>query len=141
MEVPTTGTFDKQLILDDGQPELAYRIKSFKIFPQVYEGQAFQWPDAWGYLATELGGPSRILASDPRQLAWACYDNTSGSGMQADDPFELVDPVVFVRELWIKMWVMPNTAGAADYNYYIEIERVPLSEIEALVQLATEVRP
>jgi len=135
---PTTGTFNKQLIADDGQPNIGYRIISFKIVPQTYEGQAVQWSDAIGFLTTSLSGLSRIQFSDPHQLAWAMFDNTTGSGIESDPSFELVDPQVFVRELWLRAWMAPNTANAADYNYWIELERIHLTDIEALVFLATE---
>jgi len=136
---PTSGTLNLLLIDDDGQPNIGYRIHQFKIFPQTYEGQAVQWPDAMGFLTTDLHGTSRMLLSDPSQLAWAMFDNTTGSGIESDPSFELIDPQVFVRELWMRAWVAPNTANASDYNWFIELERIHLTDIEALVELATEV--
>jgi hypothetical protein len=141
MDLPNVGTFDAMLIVDDGVPTFGYRIKSFKLVPQSYEGQAVMHSDAMGYLSTNDPslGISRFLFSDPAQMAWAMFDNTTGSGMESDPSFMLIDPAVFVRELHLRCWGMPNTASGSAYNYFIEIQRVTLTDIEALVHLATEV--
>lgn len=141
VHLPTTGTYDQQLIADDGVPSFGFRILRFKIVPQTHEGQSVQYPDAIALLATNPPSltQDRIFLADPAQMAWAMFDNTSGSGIESDPSFELIDDSVFVRELWLKAWNMPNTANASDYNYFIEIQRVRLSDIEALVHLATEV--
>ena len=138
---PTTGTANLNLIADDGVPTFGFRILRFKIFPQTHEGQSTQYPDCMGYLSTNPPslGQDRLFLADPAQMAWAMFDNTSGSGIESDPSFELIDDSVFVRELWLKGWVMPNTANSGQYNYFIEIQRVSLTDTEALVHLATEV--
>ena len=137
--MPIVGTYNEHLIVDDGIPQFGYRVKSFKIVPQSYEGQAVMFPDALAFLTTSLDTTSRFMFDEPAQIAWAMFDNTSGSGIESDPSFMLIDDQVFVRDLYFRGWVAPASAGTADYNYFIEIERVKLSDIEALVYLATEV--
>lgn len=136
---PINGTWDQQLIVDDGLTNFGYRIKQFKLVPQTYEGQATFYADVLGFLTLDPVGLSRFIFSDSDQIAWAMFDVTSGSGVESDPSFELIDPVVFVRELWLRAWSSPASAGTGRYNYFIELERVTLTDIEALVHLATEV--
>lgn len=133
------------LIQDDHRFNHGFRVKKFVISIQNLHSSSVGSRDMYAVLAThEEALTSSALATviewnwdDKRQVAWASTNVIGDS--YAEQVFELVDPThVVVRDLWIGLTAA--TATSTDvFNYYIELERIDLSDNEAVMAIVQEV--
>jgi hypothetical protein len=132
------------LIQNDQRFNHGFRIKRFVISPTNLHSSSIGSRDIYGVLGTH---PESLEASpgstvvewrwrDRRQVAWAST-NTIGDSV-TEGVFELVDPThVIVRDLYIGITAGTAT-GTDEFNYYIELEEIPLSDNEAVMAIIQE---
>ena len=115
----------ERVIVDDGVFTDGCRVTAFRVFPTAATGD-----DAQGLLALDedalTGGWD---ASDNRQIGWSFFFiGTNGGNIGAF----IADNHVVVRDLFVQ-----NFSGVA-MNYIIDVERVSLSDDQAILALIQE---
>jgi hypothetical protein len=134
------------LVVDDGNFNDAWRVTKFYIsIPAVHDPSLGSF-DSCAVLAThENAIPNPSLSTvihwdwaDRRQFAWTSIelngDTTIGAWSEG-----VIDPQhIIVRDLWIGITAAFATS-TRDFNYMIELERVTLSDNQAVMALVQEV--
>jgi len=131
------------LLADGGQEEinlerqnvnLAYRIVKFTGFPHTpgvgdYESTLMVWREEQSSISTTAATTD---FSDP-DLLGAYFDHgfTSGASTSSTTNEVVFDNVLFSRNIYV---THTNTTGSGSYNYYIELEEVPVGA-STLMQL------
>ena len=131
------------LIVDDGNYNSAWRVTKFVICPVDVTNSSVSARDCAASLATHeeaLQGYTPTVInwtfSDRRQFAWVAstWDGDTTIGEQ----FNLVDPQhVIVRDMYIALSAA-NAFSATEFNYFIELERVTLSDDQAIMAIIQE---
>ena len=131
------------LIVDDGQFTNAWRVTRFVVTTQDLGSTQAGARDCFGVLTTHpaaipepTGNNVWWTWEDRRQFAWAAMSMDGDS--QVDNRFELVDPShVIVRDMYVA--ISAQTAFSSTmFNYYIEVERVELTETQAVMAIIQE---
>jgi hypothetical protein len=120
----------KRLIVDDGRLNHGYKVVNFVVSgaPNLSAGEVY------ATLGLDDDTPLTWNWGDNRQIAWASTNNAAGSGLNA--PYSVVDPDhVVIQDLFIQ-----GNGGATDatINYLIELERVSLTDDQAIITLIKE---
>lgn len=125
-----------RLILDDGLHNQGYRIKDFKILPNLFHGQTV-FAGAVGMLSTNPLGVAWDLEK-PEQLAWTTFDDHGYAHWE--DVQSLTDPtVVFNRDLYLHVWNARQSDSATYHmSVYVLLEEVELTDNQAVLILANE---
>jgi len=137
-----SGGGAKHLVVDDGNFNNAWRITKFVVSYYDPTTSAAANRDSIGVLATHPealnDGLTHVLWNwdDRRQVAWAGMDFQGDTSVGRT--FELIDPQhVIVRDLYIGISASFETS-AVFYNYFIELERVTLSDNQAVMAIIQE---
>ena len=123
-----------EMILERQNVNLAYRIIKFQGFPNTpgvgdYESTLEIWREKQTSIAT--GAPFTVDFKDV-DLLGALYESSSGSTSYSASPLIVIfDNTLFSRNIYV---THTNTTDALSYNYYIEIEEVPVTA-STLMQL------
>ena len=121
---------DRQLVVDDGNFNHAYKVVEFQAFPTAPTGGAQICPVILG-LDYDLG--SDFDASDNRQIGWS-ISNFDSAGVFSFFSPSVIDPDhVVVRDLYIK-----NTGNLDSVNFLIVLETMNITDDEAILQLIKE---
>lgn len=132
-----------QIIQDDGNLNDAWRVTKFMVsylYPNQNTPAAF---DCTGVLATSPDAfgnnfPTQVewVWEDRRQIAWAGFEINASSSV--GNWQGLIDPThIIQRDLYVA--IDPATAFSTSFfNYYVELERVSLDEVQALMALISE---
>jgi len=100
--------------------------------------------DCVGVLATHADAVVSKLSSsrigfnweDRRQVAWTSTNHIGDSNIDFDAA--LIDPThVVVRDLYVAISAQAAT-GSTNWNYYIELEEVPLTDNQAVLAIVQE---
>lgn len=111
----------EKITLFDGRFDTGYRVIEFKMFTaDPSQSNA----DGWGTLATEEDSATALWdASNNAQIGWTGFHTTTfGSGYE---PHIVIDKETTIIE---DLYVYGNSAGGHDLNYYIELEKVSISD-------------
>lgn len=120
------GLETKQIVVDDGNINRAYKVKEFRVFPTSVAGSR----DVEATLALDYDAGASWNASDNRQIGWAAMTTTNTTRIME---FSIIDPDhVVVRDLYVKT----NTADPG--NYLIVLEAISISDDEAVLQILKE---
>lgn len=133
------------LIVDDGNFNDAWRVTKFYVsVPAVHDSSLGSF-DCVGVLATQSEAvlnpviPTVIIWNwdDRRQFAWTSIelngDTTIGAWSEG-----VIDPQhIVVRDLWIGITAQTATS-TREFNYMIELERVKLSDDQAILAILQE---
>jgi hypothetical protein len=118
----------KQLVVDDGRLNHAYKVKEFSVW---VEGSGAE--GVYAVLGLQYDMVPGGDASDNRQIAWAGNAWSTGSGLTATS-FSVIDPDhVVVQDLYIRR---ENPIDAC--NYLIVLEPTMLTDDQAILQLIKE---
>lgn len=123
---PATGdTGTERIIVDDGVFTDGWRVVGFDCFPTNGTGL-----DVQGLLALDEDGMTGGWdASDNRQIAWSfMFIGTNGGEARS----WIVPDHVVIRDLYIQNF------SADPMNYLIRVERINLSEDQAILALLQE---
>ena len=122
----------KRLVVDDGMLTRGMRIRKF-----IVAGDPnFSGDDVYAVLGFQGTFPNIWDWSDNNQVAWASTNTQGQAGVNA--PFSLIDQdATVVRDLFIVGQVGAG-GGSSNFNYYIELELVDLTEDESILQLIKE---
>ena len=122
----------KRLVVDDGMLTRGMRIRRFVVAPDLQAAGN----DCIATLGFQGSFPTIWDWSDNNQIAWA---GMLGTGVASPNvPFELVDrDATIVRDLFIIGQVL-SSGGNDEFNYYIELELVDITEDESILQLIKE---
>jgi hypothetical protein len=132
------------LIQNDQRFNHGFRIKRFVISQTNLHSSSIGSREIYGVLGTH---PEALEASpgstvcewrwtDRRQVAWAATEAVGDSAPKQN--FELVDPThIIVRDLYIGITAATAT-GTDEFNYYIELEELSLSDNEAVMAIIQE---
>jgi len=132
------------LIQNDQRFNHGFRIKRFVISQTNLHSSSIGSREIYGVLGTH---PEALEASpgstvcewrwtDRRQVAWAATEAVGDSAPKQN--FELVDPThIIVRDLYIGITAATAT-GTDEFNYYIELEELSLSDNEAVMAIVQE---
>jgi hypothetical protein len=132
------------LIQNDQRFNHGFRIKRFLIAPTNLHSSSIGSRDIYAVLGThpealEASPGSTVVEwnwNDRRQVAWTST-NTIGDSM-AESVFELVDPThIVVRDLYVGLTAQTAT-GTDEFNYYIELEELSLTDNEAVMAIIQE---
>ena len=123
---------NKRLIVDDGRLNHGYKVVNFVIACDP-GSSAF---DAYATLSLDLDSDKAWDWGDNRQIGWSSTNVQSTAGLQT--PFTLIDPDhIVIQDLFIQAQV--GTAGGSNLvNYLIELERVSLTDDQAIITLIKE---
>jgi hypothetical protein len=134
-----------QLVVDDGNFTDAWRVTKFYIAPDGVHDTSLGQLDAVAVLAThEEAIPNPLLPTviqwnwdDRRQFAWTAIelngDTTFGTWSEG-----VIDPQhIIVRDLYIGLTAQFATSTRV-WNYMIELERVKLSDDQAILAILQE---
>jgi hypothetical protein len=133
------------LIVDDGNFNDAWRITKFLVAPRdLSSSSAGSW-DSYAVLATHaeaLADPAITAIwwrwEDRRQVAWTSLSMFGDSSPDLGG-FNLIDPQhVVVRDLYFGLTAGTAT-GTTEFNYFIELERVKLTDDQAVLAIVQEV--
>ena len=126
------ATERRQLVVDDGDFENAWRVTAFYILPvNMTSGAA----DASGVLALDRDGlQDNWRLDDNRQIGWSSSTMSTAYALNNFNGF--IDPGhIVVRDLW----VTGNTNSPdGRLNFMIEIERVRISADQAVLAILKE---
>jgi len=95
-------------------------------------------PKLWRHLLVQasLNGDGMTVAKSHGRLAWAATEAVGDSAPKQN--FELVDPThIIVRDLYIGITAATAT-GTDEFNYYIELEEISLTDNEAVMAIIQE---
>lgn len=131
----TGGSGRQTLLVEDGLINVGYRVRSFDVWPaDVFTPNFIQY-NAVLTMST-LPSPVTMDASNNAQIGWA-FEECQGApatGPPAGMYRSYLDPDhVAVRDLFVQV---SGTDG--DYNYLLVIEKVELSDDEAIIQIIKE---
>jgi hypothetical protein len=131
------------LIVDDMNFNQAWRVTKFVICPVDVTSSGAGSRDCVAVLATHedavegyVGSVINWTFSDRRQFAWVAstWDGDTTIGEQ----FNLVDPQhVVVRDMYLAMTAATALSGT-EFNYFIELERVELTDSQAIMAIIQE---
>jgi hypothetical protein len=143
--VTSTYNFDGavHLIVDDNRINDAWRVTKFVIAPQDPANSSAGARDCIGVLATHVDAIPEPTGNnvwwnwaDRRQFAWTALSMDGDT--QLDLQFDLIDPThVIVRDLYVAITAQ-SAFSATKFSYYIEIERVELSDVQAVMAIIQE---
>ena len=123
----TTGNYEAhRILLDDGDPTTAYRIKEF----YAWSVDGVSSADGCMVLATEEGGITSYAigtqnAGDNRQIGWAAWFNVGSSG-DREIGQGLVDQDNVVNE-HLYLGAFNSSTGSDDVNYYTVAEKIKIN--------------
>jgi hypothetical protein len=133
------------LVVDDGNFNNAWRVTKFYIAPDGVHDTSLGQLDAVAVLATHAEAiPNPLLTTvikwnweDRRQFAWTAIelngDTTFGTWSEG-----VIDPQhIVVRDMYIGLTAQFAT-GTRFWNYMIELERVTLSDNQAVMAIIQE---
>ena len=132
------------LVVDDGNYNDAWQVKRFVISYEAPFDAASGSRDCYGVLATHADAiPSPIVTTsviwnweDRRQVAWSST-NQIGDSLVEILP-DVIDPMhVVVRDLYLGITALTAT-GTTRFNYFVELERVTLSDHQSVMALIQE---
>ena len=131
------------LVVDDGRYNDAWRVTKFVIAPVDPTNSTAGTKDAIGVLATHPGAIPDVTGNvvqwhwnDRRQFAW-CSISLDGD-TQFDSDFNLIDPQhVIVRDMYLGITAQ-QTFSSWEWGYFIELERVELSDSQAIMAIIQE---
>jgi hypothetical protein len=132
-----------QLIQDDHRFNHGFKIRRFVVSYEFPADSGASSRDLIAALATHEDafqvGPGVQVAwnwADRRQVAWASTNHVGDSIV--DQTFELIDPThVVVRDLWFACSVL-TSSGTNYFNYYIELEKIDLTDDQAVLAIVQE---
>lgn len=133
-----------ELIQDDQRFNHGYRVKKFVIAYDAPFDSASSSRDCYAVLTTNADAiPSPFVPSavywnwaDRRQIAWASTNHIGDSYVEFLP--DLIDPThIVVRYLYIGITANVATS-ATNFNYYIELEEVELSDDQAVLAIIQE---
>jgi len=123
---------NKRLIVDDGRLNHGYKVVSFVIACDPGSSAL----DAYATLSLDLDSDKAWDWGDNRQIGWSSANVQGTAGLQA--PFTLIDPDhIVIQDLFIQAQV-GNAGGNDLVNYFIELERVSLTDDQAIITLIKE---
>jgi hypothetical protein len=133
-----------KLIVDDGNFNDAWKITRFVIAPVDPTSSSAGSRDCVAVLATHPealeGYVSSVVNwtwSDRRQVAWTQIEMNGDTTIGAWS-FGLIDPQhIVVRDLYFGL-SSASATGTTEFNYYIELERVTLSDNQAVMAIIQE---
>jgi hypothetical protein len=132
------------VVQDDTRFNHGFRVKKFVISYEFPYDSGAGSRDCYGTLATHAEAlPSPFLAgvvqwnwADRRQVAWTSTNMIGDSNVEFLP--NLVDPThVVVRDLYLGITAATAT-GSTTFNYYIELEELPLTDNEAVMAIIQE---
>lgn len=132
-----------QLIQDDRRFNNGFKIRRFVVAYEFPADTQASSRDLIAALAThedafQLGAGVQVgwNWADRRQVAWASTNHAGDSIVE--QTFELIDPThVVVRDLYFACSALVST-GSTYFNYYIELEEVPLTDNQAVLAIIQE---
>jgi hypothetical protein len=132
------------LVVDDGDFNNAWKITRFVIAPVDPTSSSAGSRDCVAVLATHPealeGYVSSVVNwtwSDRRQVAWTQIEMNGDTTIGAWS-FGLIDPQhIVVRDLYFGL-SSASATGTTEFNYYIELERVTLSDNQAVMAIIQE---
>jgi len=131
------------LVVDDGKYTDAWRVTKFMVSTQDLGSTQAGSRDCFGVLATHeaaipepTGNNVWWTWADRRQFAWAAFGMDGDS--QIDNQFSLIDSShIIVRDMYVA--ITAQTAFSSTlFNYYIELERVKLTDDQAIMAIIQE---
>lgn len=135
-QLTVTGGVGRQtLLVEDGLINVGYRVRSFDVWPSDVVTPNFIQYNAVLTMST-LPAPVTMDASNNAQIGWA-FEECQGApatGPPAGMYRSYLDPDhVAVRDLFVQV-----SGSDGDYNYLLVIEKVELSDDEAIIQIIKE---
>jgi hypothetical protein len=132
------------LVVDDGDFNSAWRITRFNVAPRDLSISSAGSADSFAVLATHpvaLENPVGNVVwwnwQDRRQVAWTSL-SMFGDSSPDFSGFNLVDPQhIVVRDLYFGLTAGVAT-GTTYFNYFIELERVTLTDNQAVMAIIQE---
>tara|TARA_Y100001937_G_scaffold117996_1_gene171848 strand:+ start:637 stop:1092 length:456 start_codon:yes stop_codon:yes gene_type:complete len=130
----SSGVGRTTLLVEDGLINVGYRVKSFDVWPSDVVTPNFIQYNAVLTMST-LPSPVIMDASNNAQIAWAFEEcQNAPVSINAGMYRSYLDPDhVAVRDLFVQI---SGTDG--DYNYLLVIEKVELTDDEAIIQIIKE---
>ena len=131
------------LIVNDNRFNHAWRVTKFVVAPKTPAETSAGVRDCIGVLTTHADAIPEPTGNnvwwnweDRRQFAWAAMSMDGDT--QLDFQFNLVDPShVIVRDMYLGITAQSVFSGT-EFSYYIEMERVELSDTQAIMAIVQE---
>tara|TARA_Y100001937_G_scaffold91879_1_gene124376 strand:+ start:807 stop:1265 length:459 start_codon:yes stop_codon:yes gene_type:complete len=129
------GNGRQTLLVEDGLINVGYRVRSFDVWPA---DSVTPNPIQYQAVLTMalLGTPVSMDASDNRQIGWSFM---TANGAPVSTPATMyssfIDPDhIAVRDLFVQLTSITDQV----FNYLLVIEKVELSDDEAIIQIIKE---
>lgn len=132
------------IVQDDTRFNHGFRVKKFIISYEAPFDSGSGARDCYAVLATHADAiPSPLVTTsiiwnwaDRRQIAWSSTNHVGDSIVEFLP--DLVDPThVVVRDLYLGLTALTAT-GTTTFNYYIELEEIPLTDNQAVMAIIQE---
>jgi len=126
----------KNISLRTNTGKIGYRISKFQIMANKPGDQTYE-SIVKIYSIPQSSADGIIDFSDNTLMAAAIYESNAGSGSLPFYQFAIFDQETFNQDIYI---TAADVNGSESINYYIELEQIQLSDLEATMATLKDIR-